>query len=331
MGAVYVLPPKDTVVPFGQFKLTVNVLLQVVLVSSNGQPSDLVVDVNSPHTVIKDESQHIQHRGLNSPQHGSRSINGTPTSTHSSLLADGSNTGPIELIASSDGGLKPAMYTTQIFTHGSASGSPSPIPYSDHNAQYTQSALNGSVASSYVTGGLSNNGASSVRTGNGAVTAAFTVADPYYREYFTTVTSGAGTPEPVYATQLRQNQLGGYSDSAEGSNAVATASFVERYVRQSSAYHSKGVIAAAGLTVDLPSPDSGIGADAITPRDQNALQQVWPALGTYNLSIISFPNNNKTFRIACPAPLFTVLRLHRALSVQLRSFGSRYIRRAACS
>lgn len=249
---------------------------QVVLVSSaNGHPNDLVVDVNSPHTVIKDESR--IHRGLNSPQHGSRSINGTPTSTHSSLLADGSNAGPIELISAADGGLKPAMYTAQIFsTHGSASESPSPIPYSDHATQYTQSALSGTMASgSYITGGSSSGDSGTQRVATGSVAAAFTVADPYYREYFTTVTSGAGTPEPVYTTQLRQNQIGGYTDSTESSGAAATASFVERYVRQSSAYHSKGVIAAAGLTVDLPSPDSGIGADAITPRDQNALQQVY--------------------------------------------------------
>ncbi|XP_070140697.1 protein grainyhead isoform X1 [Drosophila kikkawai] len=32
-------------------------------------------------------------------------------------------------------------------------------------------------------------------------------------------------------------------------------------------------ITAAGLTVDLPSPDSGIGTDAITPRDQTNIQQ----------------------------------------------------------
>lgn len=99
----------------------------------------------------------------------------------------------------------------------------------------------------------------------------FAVSDPYYREYFTTVASGGATPEPVYSSQLRQSQ--GYNDEVGGGGA--TASFVERYVRQS--YHTKGVIAAAtaaGLTVDLPSPDSGIGADAITPRDQNTLQQV---------------------------------------------------------
>lgn len=226
-----------------------------MLVSSGGgQHGDLVVDVNS----VKDEN----HRGLHSPQHGSRSVNATPTSTHShsSLLADGSNTGPIEFISSD--GIKPAMYATQIFAamtnngHG-GSGTPSPIPYSDHVTQYTQS---GSVGgASYATA-----------SGRTATTAAFAVSDPYYREYFTTVSSGGGTPEPVYSGQLRQTQA--YSEDIGGG---ATTSFVERYVRQP--YHTKSVIAAAtaaGLTVDLPSPDSGIGADAITPRDQNALQQV---------------------------------------------------------
>lgn len=215
--------------------------------SGGGQHGDLVVDVNA----IKDES----HRGLNSPQHGSRSINGTPTSTHSSLLADGSSTGPIEFVSSD--GLKPAMYTTQIFASmsnaHSGSGTPSPIPYADHVGQYGQGYAPSTVRPSS--------------------SGAFPVAEPYYREYFTTAASGAGTPEPVYSTQLRQAQLGYGEEAASGGT---TASFVERYVRQS-AYHGKGVIAAAtaaGLTVDLPSPDSGIGADAITPRDQNTMQQV---------------------------------------------------------
>ncbi|KAJ8938291.1 hypothetical protein NQ318_020350 [Aromia moschata] len=234
---------------------------KVVLVSSaGGHPGDLVVDVNS----IKDES----HRGLNSPQHGSRSINGTPTSTHSSLLADGSNTGPIEFISAD--GLKPAMYTTQIFASmsnaphgggggggGGGSGTPSPIPYTDHVQYSTQSSMSG--------GGVGGGSSVYSSTGRPSSSAAFSVTSP-------PSPPGPAPPEPVYSSQLRQSQLG-YGE--EAANGGATASFVERYVRQS-AYHGKGVIAAAtaaGLTVDLPSPDSGIGADAITPRDQNTLQQ----------------------------------------------------------
>ena len=204
-----------------------------------------MVDVNS----IKDEAR----RGLKSPQHGSRSVNGTPTSTHSSLLADGPSSGSVEFPGDS---IKPAMYGAQIFT-SNGSGSASPVSYGDHVTQYTQS-----VSGSYTTS-VSRPGA----------TTAFSVTDPYYREYFTTVASGAGTPEPVYSGQVRQGQLS-YGEEA---TAGTTASFVDRYMRQPGAY-GKGVIAVAGLTVDLPSPDSGIGADAITPRDQNTMQQVSPPL-----------------------------------------------------
>ncbi|XP_022915234.2 protein grainyhead isoform X4 [Onthophagus taurus] len=232
---------------------------KVVLLS--GQPGDLVVDVNS----IKDENHH----GLKSPQHGSRSVNGTPTSTHSSLLAEGSGAGPgagpIEFVSSD--GLKPAMYGAQIFTSmsnpHSGSGTPSPIPYGDHVTQYSaQSGLGASYSTT-----------SSVRSGSSVT---FSVSEPYgYREYFNTVTSGAGTPEPAYTGQLRQSQLTYGDETTAGvGGTTSTSGFVERYVRQP--YHTKGVIAAAtaaGLTVDLPSPDSGIGADAITPRDQTTMQQ----------------------------------------------------------
>nr|CAH7726301.1 unnamed protein product [Callosobruchus chinensis] len=240
---------------------------KVVLVSSggsNGQPGDLVVDVSS----IKDENQ--GHRGLHSPQHSSRSINGTPTSTHSGgLLADGSSTTPIELASAN--GLKSAMYTTQIFSGSGSggSGTPSPTPYADHVQYSTQGSLVTGTSGIYSTGGVGNG-----RSINAATTAFSVQSEPYYREYFTTVASGAGTPEPVYSVsggQLRQGPIG-YAD--ETGTSSGSTGLVERYVRQ--AYHGKGAIAAAaagGLTVDLPSPDSGIGADAVTPRDQNTLHQ----------------------------------------------------------
>jgi len=43
---------------------------------------------------------------------------------------------------------------------------------------------------------------------------------------------------------------------------------------KSTSMYSKAITSATGLTVDLPSPDSGIGAESITPRDQNNIQQV---------------------------------------------------------
>lgn len=80
-------------------------------------------------------------------------------------------------------------------------------------------------------------------------------ADPYYREYFV----GDG---------YQQRSAPPYGEA----EPAPPAAFAERYTAPR--YHGKSVIAAAGLTVDLPSPDSGIGADAVTPRDHTAVQQV---------------------------------------------------------
>ncbi|CAG4964918.1 unnamed protein product [Colias eurytheme] len=79
--------------------------------------------------------------------------------------------------------------------------------------------------------------------------------DPYYREYFV----GDG---------YQQRTAPPYSDT----ESTSASAFGDRYA-SAPRYHSKSVIAAAGLTVDLPSPDSGIGADAVTPRDHTAVQQ----------------------------------------------------------
>ncbi|XP_071516314.1 protein grainyhead isoform X4 [Panulirus ornatus] len=76
----------------------------------------------------------------------------------------------------------------------------------------------------------------------------YTVTDNYYREYYP-------TSEPQYS--VRQE----YSTDT---------TFVDRYLRPQ--YKINGV--PSTLTVDLPSPaDSGISADAITPRDQPVLTQ----------------------------------------------------------
>ncbi|XP_072157871.1 uncharacterized protein grh isoform X3 [Bemisia tabaci] len=239
---------------------------KVVLVTTSGQP-DLVVDVannssnNSNNNTNSNSSSNnnnttVKEEFISSPQHGSRSMNGTPSSTSSLIVPDIGPPSTLELIATPDG-LKPAnmAYSTHIFTPQShaGSGTPSPVPYSEH-IQYTASVSQG-VSAGYITTSTTapRNTASSF-------------GDPYYRDYF--------AEQSPYATQIRQ-QIPAYADSPEnaGGLSTATTSFVERYVRQSTYHNSKGVIAAAGLTVDLPSPDSGIGADAITPRDQAAIHQ----------------------------------------------------------
>lgn len=85
------------------------------------------------------------------------------------------------------------------------------------------------------------------------------ISEPYYREYFAPDTQGYAPTRTIY-------------NDSDGPQTAAT--YEGRFTS-----HSKGpvyakTVTAAGLTVDLPSPDSGIGADAITPRDQNNIQQV---------------------------------------------------------
>lgn len=108
------------------------------------------------------------------------------------------------------------------------------------------------------------------------------ITEPYaYREYFdaqgyipsrTTIYSEAETPTTI-----------GYE-----------ARYVTAHPKATSIY-AKTVTSAAGLTVDLPSPDSGIGAESITPRDQTNIQQVMNFFRTYlffatNLNLLNFTN-----------------------------------------
>ncbi|CAB3364174.1 Hypothetical predicted protein [Cloeon dipterum] len=131
-------------------------------------------------------------------------------------------------------------YATQMF--GVASSGGSTFDYSPASQQSQQ------AASQYAA-------ASPGRTTSGA-----TYTDPYYRDYF------SADYQRQYAS----------ADGADAASSVATSTasaissaFVERYVRQSAVYKTGNV----ALTVDLPSPDSGIGTDAITPRDQTSMQQ----------------------------------------------------------
>ncbi|XP_035913819.1 protein grainyhead-like isoform X2 [Anopheles stephensi] len=84
------------------------------------------------------------------------------------------------------------------------------------------------------------------------------ITEPYtYREYFDN--QGYAPPRTIYGTAA----------DSEGPQPATT--YEGRFTKTGSIYTK--TITSAGLTVDLPSPDSGIGADAITPRDQNNVQQ----------------------------------------------------------
>lgn len=89
------------------------------------------------------------------------------------------------------------------------------------------------------------------------------MSEPYYREYF------AGDAQAYAPARTIYGDAG-----ADGGPQSAT-TYEGRFNSHSknTPVYSK-TVTAAGLTVDLPSPDSGIGTDAITPRDQNNIQQV---------------------------------------------------------
>ncbi|XP_067631060.1 protein grainyhead isoform X6 [Eurosta solidaginis] len=113
------------------------------------------------------------------------------------------------------------------------------------------------------------------------------ISDPYYREFYTTAPTHTDT-QTGYGQAPRNIVYGGAESEPpqpcttyEGRFTTAAAPVTSMAAHSSaSTGHMKNctpiyakAITAAGLTVDLPSPDSGIGADAITPRDQNNIHQ----------------------------------------------------------
>lgn len=114
---------------------------------------------------------------------------------------------------------------------------------------------------------------------NNAQTVYLTTDYITYRDYYTTPTSSdqyqtvrqqLNTTPAVTYTQATNDQQQPSSDSG---------SFLDRYLRQAPITTQNGTTYKStihgGLTVDLPSPDSGIGEATITPRTENgAIAQV---------------------------------------------------------
>ena len=88
-----------------------------------------------------------------------------------------------------------------------------------------------------------------------------------------------------------------YTQAASEATADGQGSFLDRYLRQppvtsttNGATYKAGGTLHGGLTVDLPSPDSGIGEATVTPRAENgALAQVpasLPPASLHNLTAL---------------------------------------------
>ncbi len=89
-------------------------------------------------------------------------------------------------------------------------------------------------------------------------------SDPYYyKEYY----AGPHHQPDVYGIRHPYDVM----TPPVASGLVSDGVFVDRYVRHGG-YRSPGQV----LSVDLPSPDSGIGAEAVTPRDHVPVHQVRP-------------------------------------------------------
>ncbi|KZS21841.1 Grainyhead 1-like protein [Daphnia magna] len=107
-----------------------------------------------------------------------------------------------------------------------------------------------------------------------AVSSSVGSSDSFYRDYFNSsantnsnANANGGSGDQQYARAVAQLAYG------EGHET----GFGDRFIRnqpggiykQQQQQQQQGT----GLTVDLPSPDSGIGVDAVTPRDQSVAQQ----------------------------------------------------------
>lgn len=101
-----------------------------------------------------------------------------------------------------------------------------------------------------------------------------TTTVPQYQNQPTTSVYMVATPPDYrglpdyYTEQIKHNLAAAVTNAVPAyTDATDTALFVDRYIRQAAGY--KGI---HGITVDLPSPDSGIGETAVNPRESSISQ-----------------------------------------------------------
>lgn len=129
------------------------------------------------------------------------------------------------------------------------------------------------------------------------------MTEPYYRDYFAGDAQAYAPARTIYGENTGDN----------GPQSATT--YEGRFSNHSknTPVYNKAVTA-AGLTVDLPSPDSGIGTDAITPRDQNSIQQVCVSIEMSARSNACDEICYHPYKFVPFLRAFAVVWLHRTLS-----------------
>lgn len=97
--------------------------------------------------------------------------------------------------------------------------------------------------------------------------------DSFYRDYFNNNATSANANTNAAANN-EQQYARAVAQMAYSTGEVHESGFVDRFIRTQAGAYKQQQQPGTGLTVDLPSPDSGIGVDAVTPRDQSVAQQV---------------------------------------------------------
>ncbi|KAH9363656.1 hypothetical protein HPB48_000789 [Haemaphysalis longicornis] len=106
-------------------------------------------------------------------------------------------------------------------------------------------------------------------------------AQPYGGDIFGVLTTsafsgGSSPPRPVYSNSneyYRPSTVDYYaSATTAGTDQYQQPGFVDRYIRQNGSVNG---YKSGMLTVDLPSPDSGIGDTTMTPRESASLPQIF--------------------------------------------------------
>ncbi|KAL7045770.1 hypothetical protein ACKWTF_002329 [Chironomus riparius] len=131
------------------------------------------------------------------------------------------------------------------------------------------------------------------------------ITEPYaYREYFDAQGYVPSRSAAIYTDTETPTTTIGY----EGRYTTTHPKAVSMY--------AKSITSATGLTVDLPSPDSGIGAESITPRDQNNIQQ------SFDYTELCQPIDNGAIPVSVTGIQRTVVNVHGGQNSPTTSISS---------